>query len=136
MFSILPPSRFESVNVIWYTFETCVRLLCSDVVKCQSSIFPLFAGLLAMQVLAVWQEVLSFSHLYRQRIVTDDESVCHCFWYFRQRKKTFLNVCSFDVLYKCILCVKSRNVFWTFKLYSIVYSKMYSIALREYVSDL
>jgi hypothetical protein len=38
--------------------------LCSDVVKCQSSIFPLFARLLAMQVLAVWQEVLSFSHLY------------------------------------------------------------------------
>jgi hypothetical protein len=103
---------------------------CRKNVKVQFS--PFFAGLLAMQVLAVWQELLSFSHLYRQLIVTDDESVCHCFWRFRQRKKTVLNLLICDVLYKCILCVKSINVLCTFKLYSIVYSKMYSITLREF----
>jgi hypothetical protein len=116
LFSILPPSRFESVNVIRYTFETCVRLLCSDVVKCQSSIFPLFAGSLAMQVVAVWQEVLSFSHLYVNGLLQMLKVYAIVFDTFRHCNKTFLNVCTFDVLCKCILRVQSRNVFCTFSI--------------------
>jgi hypothetical protein len=47
--------------------------------------------------------------------------------------ETFLNIRTFDVLYKCTLSVESRNVLCTFKMYSIVYSKMYSITLREFL---
>jgi hypothetical protein len=47
--------------------------------------------------------------------------------------ETFLKIRTFDVLYKCTLSVESRNVLCTFKLYFIVYSKMYSISLREFL---